>query len=1518
MKDKVSSMKKPRGVPTLAHLVVVVTCVFLAATPARGQATTGVQPTSPETILVQSYLANPRPELLGDALEAAERASADRQARAEVRLLLQRAFEARWLRPDGSSSSLTLQDIAKITVASKCEPFGRARAELTTLLVRHPLPKDWSDRIFLEWLRQELPAQTGATRTAELLLRGPAPSDPTDRLKRHAFLMEIVPGTDVTRVRAALHHELQTASPADMRQQHEQLEKLAAVEALSRWSEAGDTTAALRLLGDRLFGLPPESWGEARETLSPLVRASSHAPAEFLKRCAGVLRSKGGPAVKSSSETLEALLVMVPAPEGYTLLEPEHSVEWFVALHETSLLQKLHARDALLLARSFELLKQFDAQGHFARLFLYLKSHYYRQSGYAGRAFDELLRPRARAGETALVLGAALEGEFLPEHRARLAQDNLHDGRAAGGTGLAPAWPGASGCRLKVAVDIFVNLAEPGKDTAAVLNERLNHPLLDDIVGESLILLRAGGEPLDKTLPLLRPLAARIKEYRSAGADTFHSEPLLRLEREVAADVEHMLKDLPGGPSGRAADRAETRAVVRRFVANVALALRLRGLLGEALGNTPDWVGLARRGLRDRVFGLGSDLPPQPDPAPDVISWDDTTTRFRAELLTELDAPLRECLTLDESGQDGDSFWQEIYLPLVRVHGFLKVLRQPAAKEPWPHLAWAQAGTKEQQRRRFEDVFRALRTGRWLDADEAVLQLAKEHQTRVLGENAWVLEPDQLFAGHWGVNCNFLVWKRLLEESPPPAGKAWKLPEIARQAIDQLCRGSLPTGPTFPIAGNRPAVDASADPWDFVPWTLNVVTAAEWQRSPFLDERGARLPEPQFAVTLSPKLPFAFELGPREVTREKVDGKLRSELCAMLLKRIADRSSERPATTPDRLILAADAVMMLPNHDDNTAVPGGQTPGEALRHFLTQRQEIYKRLDDALEPTTISSSRAGLLKAMMRLDVSRRDLGTLDPPFDEVQKKAETWADRDARLRDELVDIRAERTELLELIQGQRADSLASARRYVDGKINAILPAGVHEEDENLIDRDYQERLAALDDARVLHVLRIRSQLRTILKKAVHAAGADAGTGEGVKDLDRVVRMLRLIDCTIFYGRRDFRPGNYLTPSSAGNHDGKSRRWWPALVVLAWFDAELQQEALALCQRLDRDAGEETRQLIARTRLRIYDLNESIFCTIDEIARRSDAETIFAEFSPHKIEWDAIHFRLLAKTKVTEDASAESLSRDCFRGVLNNLEIATAGRAPSDEDLQNRLFGSLSHCWPEKLRRATTRLNIDGVVRIADQWTDRPSIPPALKAGAAAFLAEGHTNLLANAASVKGVLDALAEILDRGRKPQATDRYRAFFDAYLTHVTDGKPALSAEFETALGAPFFRGQVPRQRQDVAGMLNFWRKTLARKAAVPPAARAESACRDDLGRVLSHLVQGVGCPENAVHLFGPADALIAETGPRAEPPAEFFELVTWWFRLARPDDPPNVRRLFVTDPERPTGGSTHGTTRARARP
>ena len=546
--------------------------------------------------------------------------------------------------------------------------------------------------------------------------------------------------------------------------------------------------------------------------------------------------------------------------------------------------------------------------------------------------------------------------------------------------------------------------------------------------------------------------------------------------------------------------------------------------------------------------------------------WDAETTRFRAEVLAEIHPHLAAALAEDAAYRQRDAFWKEIYLPLVQVHGFLKTSQAIARDAAWPHLAWAEAEPADpllnRRLARFKDLFRALQTDRWLDADDAVLQLARAHLQIADGDpNPWRIPPHVVFANLWGVNANLRIWKRLLDGQAPPADPAWfhdHLDKVAGKVVAELKTNPPRIGPTFPIAGGVPTADAFQDVGDYATWAASLVAAREGHDDFCYDARG----EPEedgtrVVATGRADEPFCVEVGPTVVERH-VDGDLRAALVAVLLQGPTGAPPDRGV---ERLVRLAEVAMMLPNDPDNLSGLLG-----SLASFQGRRQEVYAALNGAMARAGGREPRLKLLRAMMCLDVSRRSAGPLQPGFDGVANGVEAAAQGDPALVMGIEDIRAERAELLASLElGSTPDPIGSARRFVDEQIRALKPRNLGGADRAIRNRGWRERLAALDDRRVVRVLKLRNRLRTILD---HAAVAEAPADEGTwADLGRIGEMLDLIDYTISYGRPDFfdpgNSGNYLKSATAIDAETEQlRQWWPALVVLAWCDAGLQGQAL--------------------------------------------------------------------------------------------------------------------------------------------------------------------------------------------------------------------------------------------------------------------------------------------------------------------------------------------------------------------
>ncbi len=1505
---------------TIRYICVALLAAWLACCvrPVHAQSKQDAeQASSPEVIWIKAFIENPTPDGFEFALEAAEKLAKQSQPGgpdeaevqrllAEVRVLLERSFVTNWVR-GGSSSRLSLEQFADLAKASHSEPFGADRSRLVQLLSTTGVPAGWQHPAFLDWLRRNLPARVNGRDAIDALLRPGFPADPAGRLNRAAFLLEISSDASAGRVRQALHATAQRASAQQMPEYHRRLSELDAVTALKRWSKERESAALRRLLGDRLFELPVDTWHLAGPALKPLVAASSHTPVDFFKKAVGHVRDTRPSWTQNNAGVLDSLGSLCAASTAYDLTEPGHGMDWFEWLHQQSLLQSLHQREVGLWSRSYDWVKRYDAAGEFPRLFPWLRDLYYKQSQLQTQVFNELVRPRAQSGHAELVLGAALQGHFSSDHRETLAVDCL---AARNGNGLSAAWLRGSRSRLNVAIDIYSKLMPASGRARRELDQHLNRTLLQDIVDEVLRLIRSDDTAADRTIAELPPLAEHLQACRSRGADTRGSRPIRSLHDEIAQDVDRAMEKLPNEPGDQTPDREEVARLIRRFVRTLSLSFRLRTVLGAALGDSPEWVARARVGLRRRVFGLG-DGPASPAAAgQSVLYWSEAATRFRVEMLSQLDGPLRECLKLDQSGDDRAAFWTEIYLPLMRVHGFLKVARTHSkGAGSWPHLAWvlSESGTA-QRAARLGELFLTLQTTRWLDADDAVMELAELHRSEFLRATIWCTEPGRLFMGHWGVNANFRIWKRLLDSAAPPPSDDLKLGAIAPHAVAKLEEGILPVGPTFPLKDSLPTTDVHEQFWTYAPWAVNVVTGVEWINHPFLGRSGQPLGWRERVKSIASAIePFTFKTIGSEVSRS-VDGKLRARLATLLLERLAGSASL------ERQLLTATTVMWLPNDRDNLMGDHSR-----LAEYLELRQRTYAILNSLLATQT-GDEWALVLRHMMWLDVSRRASGQLDPMFDEVlQAMQKAWSDSQAELssadaakQTAVASIRGERVELLELLKGESGDKLADARAFVDDKLNAMAPPGMLADarlrrrvDADLANRNYNERLNALTEDYVLRVLRTRKQLKTLAEHAAHAKPDDPSL---LEDLKRITRLLELTDCSVFFSRPDFfRPQMireyYFRRTTT--HDARGLAWRPALVVLAWFDTDLQRVATDMCDKLETQPNESTKLLAQDVRVALFQLNESVFgairCLTDHV-KPDEARQIFDDFRPITLQWRGLNFKLLAESVEDEVASAESLSRDCFQGVLTNVRLVMQGRPASDTDLFQRMFGSLNACLSdESLQRNWAKigppLNIDEAARTAARWAEAAHVPSQLKSGIDDFLDRAAGDLLANAETVGGFWSIFTEILSRTRQDRSP-RYRKFYAVRLTQASSAHVTFSVSFERGLATPFFKGDVSRQKSDVETILNLWRQDLVATPADPVSdPMVARAFREDSGRVLTRLLKGVGRPARGPYVWKPVDDLAAEKEEvRETPPAEFFAVARWWIGLAKAGDPPPMLRLF----------------------
>ena len=352
----------------------------------------------------------------------------------------------------------------------------------------------------------------------------------------------------------------------------------------------------------------------------------------------------------------------------------------------------------------------------------------------------------------------------------------------------------------------------------------------------------------------------------------------------------------------------------------------------------------------------------------------------------------------------------------------------------------------------------------------------------------------------------------------------------------------------------------------------------------------------------------------------------------------------------------------------------------------------------------------------------------------------------------------------------------------------------------------------------------------------------------------------------MWYQRRDFDPSLLLESRKAD-----TAPWWPALVLLGWFDADLQQKALKCCDEARRRAAgdQETLNRADRIARMIFRLDEAVFDTLREVTAKHRSEVgDMLSFQYNHVR-RVMNFRILAELTESSVLSAASLAQDGFQGVITLLRLASRVQAPSDEAVEQRLFGSLGDWLPENLRRTDSirNLNVDAVARLSADLVDAPWAPDSLRKGAETFLRQGASDLFVGAGSPDGVY-RLANKMARGCRDPVPSGYRRFYEAALLG-SSGSPEvparLSESFTAALAAPFFDRKIPRQKESVERLLKVWRALPAPDATT---SRIENVLRADFGRVLTGLVKGEGRRVGDTYLWEPADKLQKCTEPLTE--------------------------------------------------
>lgn len=1513
--DLVNEWTKPDQAPKYEREIMkvfasIVFSIVLVASPAFIHANddSGAKKETPELIGLRYFLEEGDSALVDFVMADVDRIlknKADRpgvldRARKEIR----EVFERNWITGE-HPTSLTIKHFDMLE--KKCLPFGRNRLELVEILEGRDVPSAWDNENFIKWVGVNLPPKIAGMRTLDRFLSHPPPGDRNRFLERYAFLLEVTHITDVKTLQHFFNERWNDSAPLEIRDWCNQMVELSNMDCLARFGALGERARILRRFSNRLLkGIPVDRWLEVGEPLESIIRRKKGGPDAFLKKAADYFRDKKN--IQKRTDENGGLLANLCEYRGlrnsYAILRPDEKPGWFIWLHQQGVIQQIHDDEknrgvvaGRKSSRSLETLIRFVDEGYLYLLFPYIEEHYYNL--FQDKVFKHILRPQGKGDNKNLVLEAALQPSFFSDHRALLAIDNLGNGG-----GFSRAWEeGRAPMRLDFAIDIYTNLLNEPRGSYG-LKEHVSHPLLEDILLESLRLFMKEGKK-EEIVSRLKEIGAHLNVCQSIGADLSNSKPLKKTVQVIDQEVSAHLEVLKRKPSETMVLGPREKQAIKLFARELGLLFDLRNLMRDVIEKDSNWTRSIRSTLKNEIFGLKNEIKGK------TMYWEPSIVEFRSELLRELDGPLRRCLA-GKNKEDFQSFFHDIYLPLVRVHGFLKTSRA-ANPTGYPHLAWIRERPENEKRELVAKLFEELKTDRWLDAEEVVSEFAlMDKRLRFRGENFFHISPGGLFAGKWSVNANIHVYKRILESEEAILDRESRLGDIANVIVQQLKENRPPVGPVYPISGAPPRKDALQSPWRYAKWAFDFIQAAEWTDHPFLDGNNKTCSwRERLSFSKRDNPQFQFKLKGNEVFR-KVDGTRREDLVKILLEHLPQtppgkKSAKDQEKRIQHTIQLAEMAMFLPNHNDNLV---GNS--KRLRNYREMRQKIYGKLRESLmqfddDDNTLLS----ILRHMMLLHVSTRSTSPLSPDLGRVITDARNrWAENNQMLEEGINDILLEKEDLLSIIKGEIGNDIEAFRIFIDRKIKAFMPESWLKGDVEFRNRTYKRRLATLDDYRIKDFLQIGDRM----DRLVETGKADILSKEKIdnlpKDFKRMQGVLNLIDYTLFFSRPDFKPRKYIDYIKRSD----SNDWWPALVALACFNTRLRDDMLDYCYKIRRLApgfDETIRSVIYQ----IFYLNEAVFGVVERISNHSRREEIL-NFN-HEIVYESINFRILAKQENTTIASAASLGKDAFRAVASNIKIIKDEVAPNDNMLYGILFQETDEFLPEELERPKTAIDytLDKTIRMADQWISDVDKPEVLRKSANAFFSEGVYDrtgwgLLEGAATTRGVVKPLLKIMEN-LADSSSDRYREFYDGMLTEMdSEGRSRLSERMILALIAPFYRvdsnGEKPdagiersRQKADFETLLASWRKT-------PGEAESESrfimAMREDFGRILANLLRWEAPGnEQSYFLWKPVVDLKNEKGILNEPPEDFLDLCHWFFNLPKPEDPAEIRAFFDTEQE-----------------
>ncbi|HEY6768447.1 MAG TPA: hypothetical protein VI386_27130, partial [Candidatus Sulfotelmatobacter sp.] len=240
-------------------------------------------PVSLAYVQLDYFLSHPSDDDLEYALAAAQESANDPRAQQRLRT----GFQERWI-SDDKHTGLTLRQFRQL--AERCRPFGKDDSLLFSFLADGRAPTGWKEREFRDYIAERL-SSSPRSQAARLLAAG-FPQSASEALDRYAFLVEVLPQDAVVRLRSSFDTQrLAKSRPEEMAELAKILRKMRENQVGLVRFETGDEAAhILRVTGDHLLELPPDSWPAAGPEIQELVKNASKPPTEFLQRAADYLR----------------------------------------------------------------------------------------------------------------------------------------------------------------------------------------------------------------------------------------------------------------------------------------------------------------------------------------------------------------------------------------------------------------------------------------------------------------------------------------------------------------------------------------------------------------------------------------------------------------------------------------------------------------------------------------------------------------------------------------------------------------------------------------------------------------------------------------------------------------------------------------------------------------------------------------------------------------------------------------------------------------------------------------------------------------------------------------------------------------------------------------------------------------------------------------------------------------------------------------------------------------------------